>query len=1032
MPVGSEISVVGLVGGDDERGGCWYIVKTVEGKLVFARPWELERVSCPAERPCSSGGGPAQRDEAPPESSSDTNKTTSSSTPLNVLVNGDDDVVALARPLCRGDFIGEQQFLAGENTGGQVAVVRSRTAVVLSISRTTLVNIAGDCLAAAFLRRSSDFMKFHFLPPHGRTSSLDPMLEAGVRFANPKASATDVRASLAAGVSLSGGFTTTFSGLSPKKNHQEGNCVYPFLGGRPKKLLFVVENGRSELLIRKKSRRSGLQIPKSSCELLAADTPDSFFGGNGEIPSAARSSQERPRTISLKRYGESFLWSTSVDDTNLGSSSTCSEKDHDEDPEDGPTTTSVEVYGRGRLWCLPIGDDVVAIRALQTERVRAIGAFFERTVPGLSSTERRALAEGWFPCSFLNTQKPIWKNSGERRRGSPDFCYLLAARMMDTSIAVTLSLTLPASRGGKSSADKRRVRRYEFRSPSSAGGQQERCSSSTFDFLPFCSAKAKEREFCSSTSCGTLTWIRRALCDPFLALTEEILPVLPDAWKADVFSSLARPDVEVSADRASSSVADRVRELVRIDWELDGGADSSNFVFLRRPAEEIYDLLGRDRLLIHDVFAVLEQRGLSAGWVEQQSTTSSSRGGRGPISRGGLLSSVPTPARVRKDSSRSRAVVGGPLRPGIHAARKGNNQTPAADLLVSEDSDATSEHSLTEDSGADINAASCTNGDSEAGGQRGESPFVHDAASFLQKYLPEIGVSGSGGFGYVTLNVNRLEKPSNQHTKDDQGGVVGIVALKAINKRFVLENELEETLKRERDCWREISSSVPSGASSSGSSFAATPLCEKGRTMGVLELGRLRNYILALRSQELFYCSTGKKNSSPAKLLATSLEEYVFSRSTKSLTSSVAQRTTTLSPDLFDRDRLAVFCSSTSGASPLNSSHRSSCLPGDVNKSRFLVQLLATFKSADKFFFLIEPCPGGELHYVYHKLAWHGSRAKAKFYSAQVLLALEFLHVRGFLYRDLKPENVLVAGNGYCKLTDFGLAKKMVRRTTTS
>ena len=52
-----------------------------------------------------------------------------------------------------------------------------------------------------------------------------------------------------------------------------------------------------------------------------------------------------------------------------------------------------------------------------------------------------------------------------------------------------------------------------------------------------------------------------------------------------------------------------------------------------------------------------------------------------------------------------------------------------------------------------------------------------------------------------------------------------------------------------------------------------------------------------------------------------------------------------------------------------------------------------------------------------------------KFYSAQVTLIFEYLHARDFIYRDLKPENLLLDKDGYVKITDFGFAKRVIYKT---
>lgn len=55
----------------------------------------------------------------------------------------------------------------------------------------------------------------------------------------------------------------------------------------------------------------------------------------------------------------------------------------------------------------------------------------------------------------------------------------------------------------------------------------------------------------------------------------------------------------------------------------------------------------------------------------------------------------------------------------------------------------------------------------------------------------------------------------------------------------------------------------------------------------------------------------------------------------------------------------------------------------------------------------------------------------AKFYAAEVTLALDYLHTMNIIYRDLKPENLLLDRNGHLKITDFGFAKEVPDITWT-
>jgi serum/glucocorticoid-regulated kinase 2 len=88
----------------------------------------------------------------------------------------------------------------------------------------------------------------------------------------------------------------------------------------------------------------------------------------------------------------------------------------------------------------------------------------------------------------------------------------------------------------------------------------------------------------------------------------------------------------------------------------------------------------------------------------------------------------------------------------------------------------------------------------------------------------------------------------------------------------------------------------------------------------------------------------------------------------------------------------------------------------------FIMKLHYAFQTDDKLYLVLDYCPGGELFFHLSRCRRFPERV-ARFYAAELLLAIGHLHKRGIIYRDLKPENVLLDADGHVKLGDFGLAK---------
>nr|AML79549.1 putative LOV domain-containing protein [Cyrilla racemiflora] len=93
----------------------------------------------------------------------------------------------------------------------------------------------------------------------------------------------------------------------------------------------------------------------------------------------------------------------------------------------------------------------------------------------------------------------------------------------------------------------------------------------------------------------------------------------------------------------------------------------------------------------------------------------------------------------------------------------------------------------------------------------------------------------------------------------------------------------------------------------------------------------------------------------------------------------------------------------------------------------FLPTLYTSFQTPTHVCLITDFCPGGELFAVLDKQPMKIVKEEsARFYSAEVVIGLEYLHCLGIIYRDLKPENILLQNDGHVVLTDFDLSFKTV------
>ena len=90
----------------------------------------------------------------------------------------------------------------------------------------------------------------------------------------------------------------------------------------------------------------------------------------------------------------------------------------------------------------------------------------------------------------------------------------------------------------------------------------------------------------------------------------------------------------------------------------------------------------------------------------------------------------------------------------------------------------------------------------------------------------------------------------------------------------------------------------------------------------------------------------------------------------------------------------------------------------------FIIKLHYSFQTPENLYMILDYCPIGDLSYQIQLNLFEED--EAKFYIAELILAIEYLHQHDIIYRDLKPENILIDADGHVKLADFGLAKENV------
>lgn len=98
-----------------------------------------------------------------------------------------------------------------------------------------------------------------------------------------------------------------------------------------------------------------------------------------------------------------------------------------------------------------------------------------------------------------------------------------------------------------------------------------------------------------------------------------------------------------------------------------------------------------------------------------------------------------------------------------------------------------------------------------------------------------------------------------------------------------------------------------------------------------------------------------------------------------------------------------------------------------LSRSPFCVQLFYSLQTVHSVYLVMEYMVGGDLKSLLSVYGYFDEQM-AIFYTAEIILALQYLHNHGIIHRDLKPDNMLLSAKGHIKLTDFGLSRIGMQR----